>query len=345
MNCKMSSSSATIAVIIPVYRGAKTLGAAIDSVLSQTYNDFELWLVDDGSPDESGAIIDNYARQDARIRVIHKTNEGCYHARLSALRVTKAPFFAFVDQDDVAEPTLLEELLKFLQDNNLDVAQCDHAGAAELGAPNELYLSRSDVINGFLYDSLLAGGDQVTMWGKLYRNQYDFSTFSAVEQVTAFEDMIYNLQLLCNVNRVGVLHKGLYRYIINEGSSVRNFSLRRLAEFQEAYRIRKLWLPRYGINEDAAALLNAKWFVKNMQNALITAATAPVSKLSCRYENMAAILSVDGLGDVLNMLNQNRERLARGRLLLEIARRVPVPLLVVLLQSITCLQRLLKFKR
>lgn len=99
-----------ISVVVPVYNGEKYLGECIDSILRQTFRDFELILLDDGSPDNSGAICDNYAEKDSRIRVIHKVNEGINRTRQRGAKEARAEWVTFSDDDDTMEPDALEKL-------------------------------------------------------------------------------------------------------------------------------------------------------------------------------------------------------------------------------------------
>ena len=104
-----------ISIIIPVYNVEKYLSRCIDSVLQQTYKDFELILVDDGSLDNSGNICDEYASRDARIRAIHKPNGGVSSARNTGLDNAKGKYVMFCDSDDYAEPTWCEELFEYIE--------------------------------------------------------------------------------------------------------------------------------------------------------------------------------------------------------------------------------------
>ena len=99
-----------ISVIVPVYKAEAYLHACIDSILSQTFSGFELILVDDGSPDGCGAICDDYAARDSRVRVIHQENQGQAAARNHALAAAKGDWVCFVDSDDAVHPQMLERL-------------------------------------------------------------------------------------------------------------------------------------------------------------------------------------------------------------------------------------------
>lgn len=110
-----------ISVIVPVYKVEKYLRECVDSILAQTYRDFELILVDDGSPDSCGAICDEYAAKDSRIRVIHQENQGVSAARNAALDVAKGEFIAFVDGDDYLHPEMLSLTFRLIREHGADV--------------------------------------------------------------------------------------------------------------------------------------------------------------------------------------------------------------------------------
>lgn len=100
-----------ISVIVPVYKSEKYLPQCIESILSQTFSDFELILVDDGSPDNAGKICDEYAKKDSRIRVFHKDNKGAGAARNFGLSIAKGSLIMFVDSDDYIDTNMLYDLL------------------------------------------------------------------------------------------------------------------------------------------------------------------------------------------------------------------------------------------
>ena len=107
----MTMPNPTISVIVPVYKAEKYLEECIRSILTQTYRDFELILVEDGSPDRCGEICDRLAEQDRRITVIHKKNEGVSIARNTGIAQAKGAYLTFVDSDDTIDEGFLEAAL------------------------------------------------------------------------------------------------------------------------------------------------------------------------------------------------------------------------------------------
>ena len=116
---------AQVSIIVPVYQVEQYLRQCIDSILAQSFTDFELILVDDGSKDQSGAICDEYAEQDGRVCVIHTENKGLAAARNTGLDRVTGEYFAFVDSDDWIGPTMVECLYHSILRENGDIAACN----------------------------------------------------------------------------------------------------------------------------------------------------------------------------------------------------------------------------
>lgn len=112
-----------ISVIVPVYKVEKDLNKCIDSILLQTFKDFELILVDDGSPDKCGEICDKYEYEDNRIKVIHKENGGVSSARNAGIDIARGKYINFVDSDDWIERESLEVLYKIANETCADIVQ------------------------------------------------------------------------------------------------------------------------------------------------------------------------------------------------------------------------------
>jgi glycosyltransferase involved in cell wall biosynthesis len=120
----LKSLTPTISVIVPVYDVEKYINFCVDSILTQTFEDFECILVDDGSPDNCGAICDAYAKNDSRITVIHRQNGGLSAARNSGIEIARGEFIAFIDSDDVVEPDYLKVLYELCQKNDAKLSAC-----------------------------------------------------------------------------------------------------------------------------------------------------------------------------------------------------------------------------
>ena len=113
-----------IRIIVPIYNVGKYLPKCIESILNQTFKNFELILVNDGSTDNSGVVCDDYAKKDTRIKIIHKSNGGVSSARNAGLYVAKGEYIGFVDPDDYIDKNMYEKLYRLCIDNNSDIAIC-----------------------------------------------------------------------------------------------------------------------------------------------------------------------------------------------------------------------------
>lgn len=122
-----------ISVIVPVYKAEKYIESCVRSILGQTWGDFELILVEDGSPDRSGEICDALAQTDGRIVVLHKENGGAASARNAGLDMARGQYIAFIDGDDTVHPKYLEFLLSLLQKADADFAMCHYDFFTEEG--------------------------------------------------------------------------------------------------------------------------------------------------------------------------------------------------------------------
>ena len=148
-----------ISVIIPVYKVENCLSRCIESVLAQTYTNLEIILVDDGSPDRSGEICEEYAKKDNRIRVIHKANGGQSSARNAALKLVRGKYIGFVDSDDYLESDMYETLYNGLLLNDAEIAVCGFIKVFEDGHQeienafkNSEILRGEELLNVFLAD-------------------------------------------------------------------------------------------------------------------------------------------------------------------------------------------------
>lgn len=137
-----------LSIIVPVYKVEKYLPRCIDSILAQTFRDFELILIDDGSPDNCGAICDDYAARDSRIKVIHQENAGVSAARNAGLDIASGTYLGFVDSDDWIEPEMYETMIATAKEKNVDVVVCGINYCEEDGA-----FIRSDLKTEGSYDT------------------------------------------------------------------------------------------------------------------------------------------------------------------------------------------------
>lgn len=223
-----------VSVIVPVYKVEQYLDRCVTSLLTQTYSDFELILVDDGSPDRCGAICDSYADRDGRVQVIHQKNKGLSGARNSGVAVAKGEYICFVDSDDMVARDYIEVLLSCIRDTGADVVECgridvydDMIPSCQRGDKDERLYSAKDGLKMLI----LNNGFSQTVWNKMYRK-------SALSDVSfpegkLHEDEFFTWKVVAGAKKVAVVKWPLYYYFHREGSIMETFSERRL-DFLEA---------------------------------------------------------------------------------------------------------------
>ena len=135
-----------ISIIVPVYNVEQYLAECIESIRNQSLTDIEIILVDDGSPDNSGAICDDYARKDDRIRVIHKKNGGLSSARNAGLEVAIGEYIGFVDSDDWVDGEMYEVLYKNAVENQAEIAACNIAKMGLDGQFENFDIGNKDIL-------------------------------------------------------------------------------------------------------------------------------------------------------------------------------------------------------
>lgn len=222
-----------ISIIIPVYNGRKYLRRCVDSILAQTYKDFEIILVDDGSSDGSSAICDDYAAKHSDVSVIHKENEGLQAARISGINLAKGEYIGFVDADDWIEPKMYEALISSIGNSDLVTS-----GYVRNGADKEIVFSATDALKPGTYIvndqpfidewffsenydgySFTSGALINSLWTKLFRTDLVRQTFpSANIGISCCEDYLSLTHYLLKCKTVTVTDKCFYHYCINDES-------------------------------------------------------------------------------------------------------------------------------
>ena len=161
-----------LSVIVPVYKVEKYIHQCLDSLLAQDYEDMEILLIDDGSPDRCGAICDDYAKRDARIRVIHQENQGLAEVRNIGIREAMGAYIGFVDSDDYVQPGMFSEMMDCIEkDNQVDIVICDYVTfPGDEIDQQTMYHQGIDTTNGAeaVRDAFLMDRYSPVVWNKIY---------------------------------------------------------------------------------------------------------------------------------------------------------------------------------
>ena len=227
-----------LSIVVPVYKVERFLEKCVNSILNQTFQDFELILVDDGSPDSCPEICDRLARQDNRIRVIHQENRGLSGARNAGIDIAAGRYIGFVDSDDYIAPDMYEKLLNAIHREQAQIAICNFQSVDENGA----YLDGTqDLLEPGTYTGLEilqkvadrnATPYQVA-WNKVYHRdvfrtlRYDLGKLN--EDTRLFAPLFYSVQ------RVVCIEDALYFYVNNSESIMRRKATLRNLDSAEAF--------------------------------------------------------------------------------------------------------------
>lgn len=216
----MSTQSPKISIIVPVYKAEEYLPRCIESILSQDFTDFELLLIDDGSPDSSGKICDNYAAKDSRIRVFHQKNGGVSSARNLGLDNACGEWISFIDADDY----LSQGFFDIQGNEDADVIQKSYIIVQEESGKQETrnviagsFNNKEDFYRFFVRKRTNA------LWDKIIRRKLiGDSRFNV--NVHIGEDFLFFLSLLKNIKRYSFNEEGNYYYLIRSGSAMQKIN-------------------------------------------------------------------------------------------------------------------------
>ena len=213
----MNETTPKISVIVPVYKAEAYLHRCVDSLLAQTFTDFEILLIDDGSPDKSGEICDEYAKMDTRVRVYHKENGGVTAARASGVNKCKwGGYIFFVDSDDETPNNALETLANAISEQyDIIVGRSDEGRYPKEELSVEEY--RSYAISGTCFPC--------APWGKLIKKTlFTADTLNIPRSIVKGEDMLMNIRLaFANTKKVRLVSANVYHYCFNAESCTQTF--------------------------------------------------------------------------------------------------------------------------
>lgn len=205
----------SISIIVPVYNAEKYLGRCLDTILAQTFNDFEVILVNDGSRDKSPIICDDYARKDVRIRVLHKENRGVSAARQTGLDASRGNYIIHVDADDWVAPNYLKNLYEEAIKSNADITICDYV---EVYPKKYVYKDQkptSTSTNDFVVD--LCTRLHGSCCNKLLKSSIiKQRNVTFPSGINLMEDKLFVFKYACNSQTITYLPQALYYY--NRGS-------------------------------------------------------------------------------------------------------------------------------
>lgn len=231
----MKNNNPKISVIVPIYNVEQYLPRCIDSILAQTFTDFELLLIDDGSNDNSGKICDKYAEKDKRIRVFHKENGGVSSARQIGLEKAKGQYSIHADGDDWLESNMLERMYKTANETKADIVisdfYSDKYGQSSYIRQQTTKTSSSEILKDILEGQLFGA-----LWNKLIRHSlYKEYNINFIKKIDYCEDVLLLSQLLLHKVKVIFLHEAFYHYDQENQNSITRHYTRETFKIRQNY--------------------------------------------------------------------------------------------------------------
>lgn len=208
-----------ISIIVPVYNMEKYLPQCVESIIAQTFTDWELLLVDDGSKDSCGVMCDEWAKRDERIKVIHKENSGQADSRNMALKIAKGRYIGFADSDDWAEPKMYETMYSMAKQYDADIVICGYSD--EYINRTKVYnddgkivvYSRNEALERLIYDNEIRS----YLWDKLFKREM---LTDEMPKGMIFEDYAIMPRWFANASKIVSVHEPLYHYRQRCGSTI-----------------------------------------------------------------------------------------------------------------------------
>ena len=220
-----------ISVIVPVYKVEPYLRQCLDSILGQTYKDLQVILIEDGSPDSSGDICDEYAQKDQRIKVFHTENKGLSAARNLGLDEAEGDYISFIDADDWIEPQMLEVLCEALERTGADISACsfvkEFPSSSMFMCIDEMIYEGEEILA-----ALLDKKYNYAVWSRLYRRKL-FRNIRFPEG-KYYEDISSALAILREAGKLVCISEPLYHYRVRQGSISQTYTAKIIFDFADA---------------------------------------------------------------------------------------------------------------
>lgn len=311
-------------ILIPVYNVEKYIRECLDSVISQTFLDYEVILVDDGSEDRSGRICDEYALMyPEKIRVIHKQNQGLISARRVGISNASGDFCIFIDSDDSVEPILLEVIENYLsRDKEIDLLLYSYRCLRD-GVQGERHPAFAE--DGTIwccnnkrqiYEKLIYTNEITSIWTKAIRTEIlkkDPTQYERYYSKNMAEDLLQSLFPITVARKVSYTDRVLYNYRINTDSISHNYDLKRVAQNDTKHvylEIKSNYLSKWGMDsEEYHKRLDAKWlhdvmylFVRCYENTSVSGQRQKI--LTFDWNQLLPEMSIEGNNFVSNVYSR-----------------------------------------
>lgn len=212
-----------VSIVVPIYKAENTLNKCVESIVNQTYENLDIILVDDGSPDKCPQMCDEWAHRDSRIRVIHKELDHVCEARNAGLQATKGDYVIQIDSDDYIESNMIESMIKKAESTNADIVICSvighhFDGTLEVVKPYTFEVTNGESVIKRIFTTAECG---YALWNKLIRKDLIVKTGARFKRMSGkySEDALFLITNYAFANKVVSINDHFYHYIIAENST------------------------------------------------------------------------------------------------------------------------------
>ena len=265
----------TYSVIVPIYNTEKYLQSCLTSLSRQTFPNYEVILIDDGSTDSSGLIADTFALENRIFHVIHQKNAGLSEARKSGIREAVGTYIVFLDSDDIADTRLLESIDTYI-DDSVDlltykskifidkVSQYEHLDYNKIDTN---ILNREMFLTKVVRNTIINGSEAVVVWNKVYKREKILQTVADYGK-SPLEDYVFNIQYYTIVSKCVQLSVVLHYYRFLNYSLSRSFNPSIFSVLLSAQQIKDKFMLNEGFNDDASKISSDRWFCNYVRNII-----------------------------------------------------------------------------
>lgn len=333
---------AKVSIVVPVYKAEKYLDRCVESILNQTFVDFELLLVDDGSPDNCPRMCDSWRQRDDRIIAIHKENGGPQSAVKCGVDAAVGTFVTFVDSDDWVEPTYLQVLYEGITENGADVVQCNYLQISKDMAVKRCSQPRimgETEIHEELLPAMADNRIQVltpSRWAKIYKAEHVRQAISLCDlSINMGEDILFNFAVFGQCKKIVILDSPpLYNYVRNPQGIMVSYNpkhiqnknkyfvnLKKIAEHYECYCGNIDLLKQQGYADYIYACAVSDWPRRDKKEGIRTTLAAfdrkawreTIKTLKSPQDRIGMYLYYFGLTDLALALTDLSKRLRKWR--------------------------------
>lgn len=278
----------SVSIVIPIYNAEKYLSQTLESILKQTYTDFEVICVNDGSKDSSKNIIEQYIKKDEqkRFKMIDKVNEGAWKARLDGIKNAKGDYITFVDADDTVDNKFIEKLYNKIKEDNADMCVC---GFYRIDGNTQKILSKEMKYKDRIIekknniDEIISVN--TSLWNKMFKADIIKKMEDIVSIPKALDDVIFLALNYLNIQKITFVDDYLYNYYVREGSLITSTNVSEIKQAQNAMIEIKNIYKENAASDELMQILSAMAFL-HLGVSLMLRVSASKGYKECYNENL-----------------------------------------------------------